>query len=168
MYPVKDVDNAVMAQVRGLFETHLNVRDVARSVAFYRDVVGLELAYELPARNVAFMWIGGPGKAMLGLWGGSSSPNTMRLHLAFAMAVEDVLAAPAALAARAVEVRGFSSPYPGEPEVIGWMPAVSVFFRDPDDHSIEYLAMLADPPRPDLGILRWSHWRALQGGKQNQ
>ena len=90
---------------------------------------------------------------------------TMTLHLAFDMALDDVLGAPAALAARDVEVRGFSGPYLGEPEVIGWMPAVSVYFRDPDGHSIEYLAMLADLPRPDLGILRWSHWQALGRGE---
>jgi catechol 2,3-dioxygenase-like lactoylglutathione lyase family enzyme len=28
-----------------LFESHLTVADMPRSIAFYRDVVGLELAY---------------------------------------------------------------------------------------------------------------------------
>ena len=28
-----------------LFESHLDVRDLDRSITFYRDVVGLELAY---------------------------------------------------------------------------------------------------------------------------
>ena len=36
--------------VVGLFETHLTVSDLERAVAFYRDVVGLALAYELPER----------------------------------------------------------------------------------------------------------------------
>jgi hypothetical protein len=31
-----------------LFETHLDVRDLERSIAFYRDVVGLEFAFRLP------------------------------------------------------------------------------------------------------------------------
>jgi len=31
--------------VQGLFETHLNVRSLDTSIAFYRDVLGLELAY---------------------------------------------------------------------------------------------------------------------------
>ena len=47
--------------VAGLFETHLTVGDLGRSVAFYRDVVGLELALEVPERGAAFFWIGWPG-----------------------------------------------------------------------------------------------------------
>jgi lactoylglutathione lyase len=40
--------------VRGLFETHLTVSDLGRAVAFYRDVVGLAVALELPERGAAF------------------------------------------------------------------------------------------------------------------
>lgn len=45
--------------IQGLFETHLTVRNLATSVAFYRDIVELSLAYLLPERRVAFFWIGG-------------------------------------------------------------------------------------------------------------
>jgi lactoylglutathione lyase len=45
-----------------------------------------------------------------------------------------------------------------EPSVIGWMPAAAVYFRDPDGHLIEYLAMLDEPPRPEAGIVAWSDW----------
>jgi lactoylglutathione lyase len=41
--------------VRGLFETHLTVADLSRSVAFYRDVVGLPVALEVPQRGAAFL-----------------------------------------------------------------------------------------------------------------
>ena len=41
-----------------LFEAHLTVADMPRAIAFYRDVVGLELAYELPERGAAFLWVG--------------------------------------------------------------------------------------------------------------
>jgi lactoylglutathione lyase len=47
-----------------------------------------------------------------------------------------------------------------EPSVIGWMPAAAVYFRDPDGHLLEYVAMLDAEPRPDLGILSWSPWQA--------
>ena len=40
--------------VGGLFEAHLTVSDLSRSVAFYRDVVGLPLALEAPERGAAF------------------------------------------------------------------------------------------------------------------
>ena len=50
-----------------LFETYLTVADMPRSIAFYRDVVGLELAYELPERGAAFFWVGTRGAGLLGL-----------------------------------------------------------------------------------------------------
>ena len=65
--------------VRGLFETHLTVADLPRSVAFYRDVVGLPVALEVPERGAAFHWIGQPGQAMLGLWSIGSAPMNMQL-----------------------------------------------------------------------------------------
>ncbi len=146
--------------VRGLFETHLTVADLPRSVAFYRDVVGLPVALELPERGAAFHWIGGPGQAMLGLWSIGSAPIGMQLHLAFDVALPDVLAAPEKLRARGVEPLSFFGEAADEPSVIGWMPAAAVYFRDPDGHMLEYLAMLEGPAQPELGIVAWSQ---LQG-----
>src|SRR3954447_15709221 len=75
-----------LPEVTGLFETHLTVCDLDRAVAFYRDVVGLRLALELPERGAAFFWIGGEGEAMLGLWSLGSAPMGLSLHIA----LEDV------------------------------------------------------------------------------
>ena len=61
--------------INGLFETHLAVRDLDRSIAFYRDVVGLQLALREPSLGAAFFWIGAKGRAMLGLWAAGSAPN---------------------------------------------------------------------------------------------
>jgi lactoylglutathione lyase len=142
--------------VRGLFETHLTVADPQRSMAFYRDVVGLPVALELPERGAVFHWIGAPGKAMLGLWSIGSAPMNMQLHLAFDVALDDVLAAPAALRERGVQPLSFFAEPADEPSVIGWMPAAAAYFRDPDGHLLEYLAMLDGPARPELGIVPWS------------
>jgi lactoylglutathione lyase len=139
-----------------LFETHLTVSDVARSTAFYRDVVGLELALDLPERGAAFLWIGAPGDAMLGLWTIGSAPMNMQLHVAFGVELDEVLAAPAALRERGVQPLSFFAEPADEPSVIGWMPAAAVYFRDPDGHLLEYLAMLDGPARPELGIVPWS------------
>lgn len=144
--------------VRGLFETHLTVADVGRSVGFYRDVVGLELALDLPERNAAFLWVGEPGGAMLGLWSLGSAPMGMTLHVAFDVGLEDLLDAPRSLEARGVEPLSFFGTPATEPSVIGWMPAAAVYFRDPDGHQLEYLAMLDESPRPELGIVAWSDW----------
>jgi lactoylglutathione lyase len=147
--------------VTGLFESHLTVRDVPRAVAFYRDVVGLELAYDVPERGAAFLWIGAPGRAMLGLWSLGSMPMAASLHIAFAMELDDVLAAPARLRGAGVEPLSFFGAPASEPNVIGWMPAAAVYFRDPDGHMLEYLAMLDEPPREDRGIVDWSEWTRI-------
>jgi len=51
--------------IRSLFESHLTVSDLERSIAFYRDVLGLELAHRVPERHCAFLWMGGRGRTML-------------------------------------------------------------------------------------------------------
>jgi hypothetical protein len=58
----------VIAGVDRLFEAHLPVADLDASVVFYRDLVGLELAHVVAARQAAFFWVGARGNGMLGLW----------------------------------------------------------------------------------------------------
>ncbi len=142
--------------VRGLFETHLTVADMPRSVEFYRDVVGLPVALELPERGATFHWIGRPGQSMLGLWSIGSAPMNMQLHIAFEMSLEDVLQAPGRLRGDGVEPLSFFGEPADEPSYIGWMPAAAVYFRDPSGHMLEYLAMLDEQPRPGLGVVQWA------------
>jgi lactoylglutathione lyase len=147
--------------VRGLFETHLTVRDVERSVAFYRDVVGLPVALELPNRNAAFMWVGERGRSMLGLWGIGSSVNSLNLHLAFEVGLEDLLAAPERLRGQGITPLSFFGGETDEPDVLAWMPAAALYFNDPDGHLLEYLTMLEDGPRPEAGVVSYSEWIRL-------
>jgi lactoylglutathione lyase len=145
-------------RVGGLFETHLTVSDLSRSVAFYRDVVGLSLALEVPERGAAFFWVGEPGESMLGLWSLGSAPVGLSLHVAFSASLDDVLTACKRLRGLGVMPLSFFADETTEPSVIGWMPAAAVYFHDPDGHLLEYLAMLDEPPRPDAGILPWPAW----------
>ena len=147
-----------MPEAAGLFETHLTVRDLDRSIAFYRDVVGLPVALEVPERAAAFFWIGGPGEAMLGLSSLGSAPVGLSLHIALKVSLEDVSGACEALRSIDVTPLSFFGTQTTEPSVIAWMPAAAVYFRDPDGHLIEYLAMLDEPPRPERGIVTWSQW----------
>jgi lactoylglutathione lyase len=149
-----------LPKVAGLFETHLTVSDLDRSIEFYRDVVGLPLALELPERGVAFFWIGLPGEAMLGLWSLGSAPMGLSLHIALKVSLKDVLGACDALRSNGITPLSFFGVETTEPSVIGWMPAVAVYFRDPDAHLLEYLAMLDEPARPERGIVSWSEWTA--------
>jgi lactoylglutathione lyase len=148
-----------MHVVHSLFEAHLPIADLDSSVAFYRDQVGLELAHVLRGQ-AAFMWIGGRGRAMLGLWSAGPRPQKVTLHVAFGSTITEVLAAPRRLRAAGITPLDFDGRPTDEPVVLGWMPAVSVYFLDPDGHLLEYIAMLPDEPRPDAGVMPWNAWRA--------
>jgi lactoylglutathione lyase len=152
--------------VYGLFETHLTVSDLQRSVRFYKDIVGLQLAFEVSERNAAFFWIGDPSysprRSMLGLWSVGTAPLGLNLHVAFEVEViDDLLDAPKRLKAQGIMPLSFYGIESMEPSVIGWMPAAAIYFRDPDGHLLEYLTMLDDKERrPELGIVSWSEWNA--------
>lgn len=150
-----------MIPIRGLFEAHLTVSDLDRSIAFYRDVLGLPLAHVIPARNVAFFWVPASDRAMLGLWCHGTSPLLMRLHIAFDVALDDVIASVGKLRAAGLAPLSLTGEPIDEPVVLSWMPAASVYFTAPDGHSLEYISMLAETPRPDLGTMPLSQWRAL-------
>lgn len=143
---------------QNLFEVHLPVANLATSATFYRDVVGLHLAYIEASRGMAFFWIGPRGNAMVGLWAAGSSPQKMTLHIAFGVSLDDVLAAPAALRSAGITPLDFDGRPTDAPVVLAWMPAASVYFRDPDGHLLEYIAMLPDDPHPDRGVVPWHDW----------
>jgi lactoylglutathione lyase len=146
--------------IRGLFEAHLTVSDLDRSIAFYRDILGLPLAHRIPARNVAFFWVPSSDRGMLGLWSIGTSPLRMHLHIAFAVDLPNVFESVAALRRAGLTPRsgGVGAPI-NEPVVLSWMPAASVYFDDPDGHSLEFICMLDETPRPELGRVSWSEWR---------
>lgn len=150
--------------VQGLFESHLTTTNLARAIDFYGGVIGLRVAHVVPARHAAFFWIGSGTEAMLGVWEVGSGPQRMQLHIAFRVALEDVLAAPARLAQAGIRPLDFDEHPTEEPVVLAWMPAASVFFRDPDGHLLEFLAMLPDDPQPERGIVRWRDWIIRGGG----
>lgn len=152
--------------IKSLFETHLTVRDLDASIAFYSGVVGLEVAHRVAERHAAFLWIGRPGQAMLGLWSHHTSPLWMRLHLAFAVDAAHVIASVDRLRKAGVTPRDGSGLVTDEPDVIAWMPALSVYFDDPDGHSLEFISMLDEPPRPGLGFVPLSRWRATASGSE--
>jgi lactoylglutathione lyase len=144
--------------VENLFEAHLTVTDLDQAIEFYRDVVGLQLAHMASGRQAAFFWIGPAGNAMLGLWGTGSGPQRMALHTAFRVSLADVVAAPRALRAAGITPLDFDEQPTDQPVVFAWMPAASVFFRDPDGHLLEYIAMLPHEPRPEQGVVPWHVW----------
>lgn len=148
----------MITPVDRLFEAHLTVSDLDASIAFYRDRVGLELAHVVPDRQAAFFWVGSRGSTMLGLWASGSAPQKTTTHIAFAARLDDVVAAPRVLLSAGITPLDFDGRPTDEPVVLAWMPAASIYFHDPDGHLLEYIAMLAEDPRPDGGVLRWHEW----------
>jgi len=147
--------------IAGLFETHLNVADLERSIAFYRDVLGLELAHREPERRVAFLWMGGRGQSMLGLWE-KPREQVVPQHFAFRASVDDVLGRSVAwLAERNLDCHNFLNDGSRRPMVFAWMPAIAIYFHDPDGHELELIAMLSGKPRPEAGVVSWEEWQRL-------
>lgn len=149
--------------IKGLYETHLYVADIERSARFYEDVMGLQPVNATPTAR--FYWLGEPRQHMLGVW--QVEPEQVRrLHLAFPVTPEEMLGTVAWLKERGLQPR--NHPNNGEhPYVFGWMPAVSIYWNDPDGHSLEFIAILPDEPRPELGVVPWEEWEVMHGRRWN-
>ena len=148
--------------IRGLFETHVNVADLERAMAFYGGVLGLTLGDLEEERRVAFYWVGDVGEAMLGLWE-KPAAQVAPQHFAFRCNLEDMVHASEFLRDRGVQGRNFLDDGTDNPMVFGWMPAVALYFRDPDGHSLELISMLPDVARPEVGVVSLEEWERLQG-----
>lgn len=148
--------------ITGLYETHLFVEDLERSVDFYKNVLGLEQCYYEAARRAAFFWIGKPQEAMLGLWEKPKEAVQPR-HFAFRCELEDVLyRAVDFLNARGLRPYNFLNDGTERPMVFAWMPALSIYFTDPDGHELEFIAILEGKPQPELGIVSYEEWLRAQ------
>ena len=145
--------------VKGLFETHINVTDLDCSMDFYGRVLGLELGRVEQSRRVAFYWLGGWGEAMLGVW--ETAPDkVISQHFAFRATVDEVLNHSVNfLRERNLPSHNFLNDGTERPMVFAWMPALAIYFDDPDGHSLEFIAMLPGTPRPELGVLSWDAWQ---------
>lgn len=148
--------------IKGLYETHLNVTDIQRSHHFYEKVLGLPLACAQPEHGYSFYWIGGERHAMLGLW--EKEPAQVQCqHFAFQISLEDTKDAVEFLENKGISTRNFLDDDIGELYVFAWMPAVAVYFSDPDGHLLEFIAVLPDEAKPELGLVPWSEWERLHG-----
>ena len=118
--------------ILGLRHVALNVRDVRRSVEFYRDVLGMQVEWEPDPDNV-YLTSGSDNLAIHRLPDGAAPGAVQSVHhIGFIVArLEDV----DAVAAR-VESRGIELVYPLKTHRDG---ARSFYFRDPDGLLIQVL-----------------------------
>jgi len=131
-----------------LYETHLPVADTEISKEFYVNVLGLEFGYRDPGRDIVFLFIGSGRRSMLGLWGPTTTYGKVfhACHFAIEIPLSDLLTVGQRLNALGIATSSFSGEKTPEPSVIGWMPSAQLYFRDPDGHSLEFIALLDDSP----------------------
>jgi lactoylglutathione lyase len=144
--------------IKGLYETHLFVSDINISIDFYRDVLNLELCYLDTKRKVAFFWIGEPKAAMLGLWEMPKNEIDKR-HFAFRCDAEDfIYRAVDFLKTRGITPYNYFKDGSETPFVFAWIPAMAIYFNDPDGHELEFTAVLNERAMPELGIMTCENW----------
>ncbi len=144
--------------IKGLYETHLSVENLERSIDFYKNVLGLDHCYTEEKRRIAFFWIGKPKEYMLGLWE-KPKPEIEKRHFAFRCDVEDVLHKSVGwLKERNLESYNFLKDETEKPMVFAWMPAIAIYFDDPDGNVLEFIAILEGNPKPELGVISYEEW----------
>ncbi len=144
--------------IKGLYETHLFVENLETSIDFYKNVLGLEQCYFEADRRTAFFWIGKPKEAMLGLWEKPKSQIDKR-HFAFRCDKEYILQQSSEFLNRhGLKPYNFLKDNTDRPMVFAWMPAIAIYFNDPDGHYLEFIAILDGDARPELGVISYDEW----------
>ena len=125
--------------VGGLAEVVLNVRDEARSVAFYEGLLGLERISPPDRPGPIFLRAGAanadlPALVVLVSLPADAAPfappRTLH-HLAFAIAADDFDAARRALEAAGLSIRTGQHPV---------LPSRTMYVDDPDGNEVEFIA----------------------------
>ncbi len=152
-----------MPDISGIHHAGLHVRDVARSVAFYRDLLGLQLLAEresradyvgeivgYPGATIRLAWLqhphGGPILELLqyvdpaGTPVDTATPNPGTAHVAFS--VPDILATFERLRAAGI---AFKSAAPVAITAGANRGGYAAYFTDPDGITLE---LLQPPPVP--------------------
>jgi lactoylglutathione lyase len=151
----------------GLFETHVQVKNLEHAMRFYGDLLGLELGFKETERRAALYWVGGKGKTMLGVWEkppwlpADAGHRVLPQHLAFEVNLDHLQTAIHRMKHRGIKLRNFFDQVTDEPSVFGWIPAAAIYFDDPDGHLLELIAKLEGEPIPDLGVVSLAEWNHL-------
>lgn len=72
--------------IKGLLQIHVTVNDLPRSVSFYRDILGLDLLFEVPDQSMAFLDLDGVRLYL----GKAESPEFVSAPLLY-LSVDDIV-----------------------------------------------------------------------------
>jgi catechol 2,3-dioxygenase-like lactoylglutathione lyase family enzyme len=150
--------------IKGLYETHLFVEDLERSIEFYSKTLKLKLCRLGEERRTAFFWIGEEKQFMLGLWEKPIAEIDIR-HFAFECEPEWILKESVNfLKQRNIKCWNFLSNDKEQPMVFCWMPAISIYFSDPDGHELEFIGILPGAPKSEKEkrVVTYEEWLAIR------
>ena len=127
-----------MPGLNGILESSLYTDDIERARAFYENVLELKpifadsrlCAYSVADRNVLLLFRRGSASETTTIPGGTipGHDGSGPLHVAFAIAADDLESWETHLASRGVEIEGTTAWKRG---------GRSIYFRDPDGHLLE-------------------------------
>lgn len=146
--------------IKGLYETHIQVSDLEKSLKFYTEVLGLKFAHKDDTRPIIFLWISEGKQAMLGLW--EQKENLQTRHFAFSSTTEDILNYSVDyLKNRNLKPYNFLKDGLDTPMVFAWMPALAIYFNDPDGNQLEFISILEGEAKPELGVVSYEDWMKI-------
>jgi catechol 2,3-dioxygenase-like lactoylglutathione lyase family enzyme len=151
--------------IKGLFETHLFVENLERSIDFYTNTLKLEQYLFEKERRAALFWIGEkPRQAMLGLWEKPKDEIDLR-HFAFECDWEWILNESIDfLKSNNLHFWNFLQDDSERPMVFANIPAIAIYFSDPDGHPLEFIGKLPGKYRPEKGslVISYEDWLELE------
>ncbi|MBO2536961.1 VOC family protein [Rummeliibacillus suwonensis] len=132
--------------IEGIFEVHLPVRNLKRSIEFYKR---LDLEFSWRDEETAFFWIEDK-KSQLGLWEGKEvdTPYHPSLrHMAFRVSYEGLKNSVKWLNSIGIAPVPFSKGRTADPFIRPWSGHGSVYFQDPDVNSLELMCTVEVPEK---------------------
>ena len=154
--------------IKGLFETHLFVQNLEKSIDFYTNVLKLEQYLYEEERRVALFWIGKPQQAMLGLWEKPKEDIDIR-HFAFQCDWQWILNDSISfLKSHNLNFWNFLNDDSEQPMEFTNIPAIAIYFTDPDGHFLEFIGTLPGKHKPEKGSLVISYKEWLEQEKNEK
>ena len=151
--------------IKGLFETHLFVENLERSIDFYTNVLGLKQYLHEEERRAALFWIGPePRQYMLGLWEKPKEEIDLR-HFAFECDWDWILNESIDfLKSHKIGFWNFLNDDSESPMVFVNIPAIAIYFSDPDGHYLEFIGKLPGKYRPEKGslVVTYEEWLEIE------
>lgn len=130
--------------IKGIYETHLPVKNLNESIKFYNQL-GLKIAWKND--KTAFYWIE-EGRSWLGLWEGEEyqAPYHPSLrHIAFEVTYEDLKESLKWLESIKINPVPQENSNSAEPFIRPFQGNGSVYFKDPDGNSLELMCYVEVP-----------------------